>query len=145
MTITTSIASDLCCECHAEHKANWHDKWVHIDIDRERDSVRERAGNEVVLDDRWRSNAKTATWVFMWIGKATWIKAKYGKDFKTRARVCVCVSLSYVVVYVYVCIYVQEINSLGKSSESLITFQKLFENSYQSHVANGFELVCTCA
>lgn len=47
--------------------------------------------------------------------------------------------------YVYVCIYVQEINSLGKSSESLITFQKLFENSYQSHVANGFELVCTCA
>lgn len=44
-------------------------------------------------------------------------------------------------VCVYVCIYVQEINSLGKSSESLITFQKLFENSCQSHVANGFELV----
>lgn len=56
----------------------------------------------------------------MWIGKATWIKAKYGKDFKIRACVCVWVICMYV--HVYVCIYVQEINSLGKSSESLITF-----------------------
>lgn len=58
---------------------------------------------------------------------------------------CGCVGVNYMCV----CPYVQEINSLGKSSESLITFEQLFDNSYQSHVANGFELcrldcVCVC-